>query len=474
MKILDYLFYIALCIIAGIGLLVCNINEDMYFRLPHFDGVQKHEIYEKEQWEIQANSIVALDIAQIDPSRYLISYLDSTKNGGSVLHGTLFYPNKYSVTMQKGSWQNIATNTKIHSIATPLFNSKTLAAQTGQLTATFNTALTQAQDSKLFVFVNANITRKLPLQRSYILHTSIEDIATYIEGQDTKAQNHNKDSQAQQAAKEGAELKDTAKSESTSQSQHTTDSQKPPLFQLHEQPALSIVANLNSFLSHKPTTLIDAQDEAQGSILPFQTSLKNNIAFFAIFDEKLHLQEILKPHDNPNYTNPLITPLHTNYALNTKSNDTSTHHCLAVYHAPTRKTHTQDSNKDSSKDSNIAYQTCKMSNGVLQFDELQESSLQVGNALSLATFGNYVVLLYTKNKDSTLNLAVWNGADFIPLKELDRNTKGRIISPNVFIHGAYMYVVYVKESQHIMNALTLNEVFIDNLIAQQGALEGGK
>ncbi len=444
MKILDYLFYFMLCVVASIGLFTYNIYEDIYFNLPSFDITQKHEIYEKEQWEVQAKKLLAVDITQVDSARYLIGYLDANEQYKTSLYGLLFYPNKYSTTLQKGVWQNIATNTKVHSHETLLFDTDMLKKQTRQYTNTINTALLQRDGTHLYLFLNANLTPRSFITRNYIFNAKLADIAAYIEA-------HDQQTNTQQIKIIDKHEKQVAHTINT-----YTDS-IDSLFHLYKQPVLSIFANLNAFLTYKPTIISSTHNIMQGFILPFYTHFKNNMAFFGIFDKQLQLQEIIKPHDNPLYTAPIITPLHTHYNLNNKASETTTHHCLALYYK-------QIIPNDNTP--NLAYQLCKISNGVLQFETLQESqNLYVGNAISIATFGSYVVLIYTNRDNTTLHLAVWNGTDFTPLKELDKSLKGNIISPKIFTHGAYAYIVYAKDIQKKLNIITLNEIYIDNLIA---------
>lgn len=426
MRILDYLFYAILCIVASVGLLIYSINEDMYFSLPSFDIVQKHEVYEKEQWEIDTTKLLSLDIERIDSARYIISYLDMDKNHKTSLYGMIFYPNKYSTTLQKGVWQNIATNTKVYSKPSLILDTSTLISKTKQYTHNINTALLQRDDSNLYIFVNAALTQKPLVTRNYIFSASLNDIASYIESRDK--QTDEKDSKTQEL-----------------------------LSRLYVKPTLSVFSKLNAFLSHKPISFAGTYNTTQGMILPFYTHTKENTAFFGIFNKKLQIQEIIKPHNNSLYTNPLITPLQNHYDLNTKTSDTITHSCLALY---------QRQPEIGRGDTNLAYQLCKVSNGTLQFEDLQESqNLVIGNAVSVATFGGYIIIVYTNNTNTSLNLAVWNGMDFTPLKELDKSMKGHIVSPHILTHGAYAYIIYAKNMQNRINIITLNELYITNLIS---------
>ena len=152
--------------------------------------------------------------------------------------------------------------------------------------------------------------------------------------------------------------------------------------------------------------------------------------------------------------------MHPIYDINNPADDSATHQCLALY-----------SNKTIQDESpNLAYQLCKISNGSLQFEDMQESSnLSVG-AMSAAVFGRYIVLLYTNRENTTINLAVWNGSDFITLKELDRSTKGSFINPKILTHGPYAYIAYAKDMQSKINIITLNETYINNLIASRNAI----
>lgn len=431
MRILDYLFYFVLCIVACIGLLTYNIHEDMYFMLPSFDIAQKHEVYEKEQWEVNATKLLSVDIERIDSARYLISYLDKKSDHSASVYGMLFYPNRYSATLQKGVWQNITTNTKVHSKETLLLNANMLKADTKQYAKNINNALLQRDDSNLYMFLNTTLTQKPLTTKNYIFKTNLKQIANYIESNDKQA------------------IKDNNNAEIDS------------IFTLYSNPTLSTFTKLNAFLSNKPISFVGTQSATWGMILPFYTHLQNNMAFFGIFNKHLQLQEIVKPHNNSLYTNPLITPLHTYYDLNSKTNDNTTHSCLAIY---------QRQPILHNNSANLAYQLCKVSNGVLQFEELQESNnLKIGNAISIAAFGRYVILVYTNETNTSLNLAVWNGTDFTPLKELDKSTKGHIISPHILTHGAYAYIIYAKNMQNRISAITFNELYITNLIATQNA-----
>lgn len=422
MKILDYLFYIALCIVASIGLFSFNRSVDMYFFLPTFEST-RYEVYEKEQWQLDSINLVSMDITQINPDKYLISYISKDKDNNTNLYGMIFYPSKYSILTQKGIWQNIATNTKTHSQEILLFDTKTLNTQTKQHIHSLHSALIQNIDSNLYLFLNATLLQKPLTTRTYIFHANLENIAKAIES-------------------------------------NTTQENTKPLFSLHENPALSLFARTNAFFSHKPSTFFGTNNTIQGIILPFFTHIEKDQAFFGIFNKELQLEEVVKPHDNILYTNPIILPLHPIYDINNPADDSATHQCLALY-----------SNKTIQDElPNLAYQLCKISNGSLQFEDMQESSnLSVG-AMSAAVFGRYIVLLYTNRENTTINLAVWNGSDFITLKELDRSTKGSFINPKILTHGTYAYIAYAKDMQNKINIITLNETYINNLIASRNAI----
>lgn len=422
MKILDYLFYIALCIVASIGLFSFNRSVDMYFFLPTFEST-RYEVYEKEQWQLDSINLVSMDITQINPDKYLISYINKDKDNNTNLYGMIFYPSKYSILTQKGIWQNIATNTKTHSQEILLFDTKTLNTQTKQHIHSLHSALIQNIDSNLYLFLNATLLQKPLTTRTYIFQANLENIAKAIES-------------------------------------NTTQENANPLFSLHENPALSLFARTNAFFSHKPSTFFGTNNTIQGIILPFFTHIEKDQAFFGIFNKELQLEEVVKPHDNILYTNPIILPLHPIYDINNPADDSVTHQCLALY-----------SNKTIQDESpNLAYQLCKISNSSLQFEDMQESSnLSVG-AMSAAVFGRYIVLLYTNRENTTINLAVWNGSDFITLKELDRSTKGSFINPKILTHGPYAYIAYAKDMQSKINIITLNETYINNLIASRNAI----
>lgn len=422
MKILDYLFYIALCIVASIGLFSFNRSVDMYFFLPTFEST-RYEVYEKEQWQLDSINLVSMDITQINPDKYLISYISKDKDNNTNLYGMIFYPSKYSMLSHKGTWQNIATNTKTHSQEILLFDTKTLNTQTKQHIHSLHSALIQNIDSNLYLFLNATLLQKPLTTRTYIFQANLENIAKAIES-------------------------------------NTTQENANPLFSLHENPALSLFARTNAFFSHKPSTFFGTNNTIQGIILPFFTHIEKDQAFFGIFNKELQLEEVVKPHDNILYTNPIILPLHPIYDINNPADDSATHQCLALY-----------SNKTIQDESpNLAYQLCKISNGSLQFEDMQESSnLSVG-AMSAAVFGRYIVLLYTNRENTTINLAVWNGSDFITLKELDRSTKGSFINPKILTHGTYAYIAYAKDMQNKINIITLNETYINNLIASRNAI----
>ena len=392
----------------------------MYFFLPTFEST-RYEVYEKDQWQLDSINLVSMDITQINPDKYLISYI--SKDNNTNLYGMIFYPSKYSILTQKGIWQNIATNTKTHSQEILLFDTKTLNAQTKQHIHSLHSALTQNIDSNLYLFLNATLLQKPLTTRTYIFQANLEHIAKAIES-------------------------------------NTTQENANPLFSLHENPALSLFARTNAFFSHKPSTFFGTNNTIQGIILPFFTHIEKNQAFFGIFNKELQLEEIAKPHNNTLYSNPIITPLHPSYDINNPANDSITHQCLALY-----------SNKSVQENTpNLAYQFCKISNGSLQSEDIQESNnLSVG-AMSVAAFGRYIVLLYTNKENTTINLAVWNGSDFITLKELDRSTKGSFINPKILTHGPYAYIAYAKDMQSKINIITLNETYINNLIASRNAI----
>lgn len=424
MKILDYLFYLTLCVVASIGLMNFHFDEDIYFSLPTFESSKIYEVYEKEQWQLDSANLVAIDMTQIDPTKYLITYLSKDKGESTKLHGVLFYPSKYSTMSRKGVWQNITTNTKTHSQDIVLFNLEMLKAQTRQYAHSLHSVLAQNFHSSLYLFLNATLSQNPLITRTYIFQSSLEDIAKSIESDDI---------------------------------QKNTDT----LFSLYKNPALSLLGRTNVFFSHKPSTFFGVDNTIQGIILPFYTHINDDMTFFGIFNKELQLEGIVKPYSDVLYTDPILIPLPSRYDINHVVNDMTTHQCLALYTNTAR----QSDNKP-----NLAYQLCKISNGVLQFEDIQESKeLRVG-AMSAAVFGRYVILIYTNKENTAINLAVWNGSDFITLKELDKSIKAQFINPRILIYGTYAYIVYAKDMQDKINVITLNETYINNLITSHNAM----
>lgn len=424
MKILDYVFYIALFIVASIGLLSFNISIDMYFSMDTFES-SKYEVYEKEQWRLDSINPVSMDITQIKPNKYLISYINKDKNENTNLYGMIFYPSKYSIMSKKGVWQNVATNTKTHSKKIMLFDMKTLKTKTKQYAYSLHDILMQNIDSNLYLFINATLSQKPLITREYIFQANLEDVANSIESNDIK-KNINS------------------------------------LFNLHSSPTLNILAKLNAFFPHKPSIFFGKSNNIsnmQGIILPFFTHIINEQVFFAIFNKELQLKEIVKPHDM-SYKNPIITPLHSNYNINNPANDSVTHKCLAIYNNETIQNDTP----------NLAYQLCKINNGILRFENMQYSkNISIG-AMSATVFGRYIVLIYTNKENTTINLAIWDGSDFITLKELDRSMEGMFIYPKILTHGTYAYIAYVKDIKQEINIITINETYINNLIVSNNTI----
>ncbi len=423
MKILDLCFYFVLCVVACISFFIFNSNKELYFSIPTFNTLQPktYEIYENDKWSISNSNIKSIDIERIDDTRYLISYV-GINNNEQKLYGILFYPNKYSTLTHDGKWQNIVNNSKTKSIEHLLFAKTSFSNSTKQPIYSFNTPLFKRDDSMIYLLFNANIYSDKNYSRMYIFSVPVSDMIEYLENK---------------------------------------ESNYKFIFSLHNKPYLSFVANMNAFLSHKPIIALGQTDSDlthNNFILPFYINLNNNSSLFGIFDSKFNIQETIKT-DNTYLSKPLIIPIYNDYknqGVDDNSMETS-HTCMAFYRSM------QEHN-----DSKLYYQSCKIGNGTLSFNDLNISkNIKVGTSLNAATTGSHIILVYTSKNDSVLNLAAWNGEDFIKIKELDRHTKGKITASSIASYGDHTYIVYNKEMQDKINVITINQAYIDSLMTNE-------
>ncbi len=425
MKIVDLFFYFCLCIVACVLFFVFNSNKELHFSIPTFDLTQtkKHDIYEKEQLLLDDIIIKSIDIEQIDDMRYLVSYLGINNENEQKIYGFLFYPNKYS-TIQNGKWQNISTNSRNKSDTHILFTKDMFKKATKQNMYLFNTPFFKRDDSTIYFFFNTKMFSKTDYSKAYIFSTSLHDIVEYLEDIDSNKKD---------------KLLNNGKSH---------------IFKLYEKLELNTPANINAFLSYKPIIAYTNKND-KNFILPFYIKMIDDISFFGIFDSKFKLQDTIKTNNISYISNPLITPIQEDYRLyDADNNILDSHSCIAIYN-----------NLQKNKESKLYYQMCRIGNGTLNLDELNISDNIIGNNFNVTTFRSYLLLVYTDKDNVTLNLAIWNGNDFIKLKEIDRNKNGKIISPNIVSNGDYAYIAYAKETQSKINIITINETYIKNLIS---------
>ncbi|RDU67478.1 hypothetical protein CQA53_00145 [Helicobacter didelphidarum] len=434
MKILDFLFYLFLCLIVGIALFVYDLHSDLYFPATFIDDSVSYEVYEKDILEVPFEHIQSVDITKLNESNYLISCFEGDTQKDSNLYGILFSPNKYSIQTYDNKWQNIAVNTEVWGNLRILATQDMLLSKIKQKIYSFSAPILQQDKETLYLFLNARNLAHLATSRIHIFRTNLHDVLKYLQ-----------DSHITHSS-----LKEL---------QMIKEENKPPEFDFYGRVLLGSLANLNYFLSTKILEVYrDIYNE--NFILPLYAKFYEYINFFGIFDSNFKLQEVIKPHNNSHLYKPIIAKVpqghisEMNKYTSTMNNSRS---CLALYHnAQIHKEHS----------ANLHFQTCEINNGIFEFQPLKIShNIENIGDLSLATFGKYVILVYTNVTHSMLQLAIWNGEDFITIQQIEKNQKSEFISPNIIVHGLHAYIVYADKQQQKVMVVTLNEQYIDNLMS---------
>lgn len=424
MKIADSFFYITLCIITILAIFIHSTKFDIYFPITAFDTVE-YGIYEKKQIAIDSHSIKSVNLAKIDNENYLVTYLGGEEKEDSNFYGILFRPSRYSVPIN-GKWQNITANTQTWGIPKLLATQQSLLAQINQNMYTFGFPIMQRYNDKLYLLLNGRNFKNIATSRIHIFHANANEVLEYL--QDTQSSN------------------DTT------------------FFHFYKRIIVGLVANINYFLSKN--IFFASNANVENFIIPFYAKFRDYIALFGIFDSEFVLQEAVKPHNLSYLSMPIMTQIpqddmFENY-VNTDNVINNSHSCLVVYH---------NQSKDKQEKEKLYFQTCETNNGTLLFDTLQTSK-NIANAqyLSMATLGKSVLLAYTNQDSTALNLAVWNGEDFVYLRQIEEYVKDKIVNPNIIVNGMYAYIIYNSQIKKHITIITLDESYIKSLITRNTIL----
>ncbi|RDU72414.1 hypothetical protein CQA66_04960 [Helicobacter aurati] len=415
-RYIDILFYIVLCLVAGIGIFLHSSYTDKYFPLAT-NALEQEPIYEVYQQDLRdkLHNIYALSAETIGNHTYLITFFDTPLMQSSLtghnLYGLLFSPSEYSLATH---------NSQVWSDAKILATQDFLLQQTKQYINGISRPIIYQNNNQLFLFLNTQGKFAALSNKIRVFSTSIND------------------------------LHDVFRS----------DAKTNIPFKFIKNISFSGFGNFNHFLSDTLLPIYDTMSPVHASqdsldsqtrsafILSFILQLKTHVPIFALLDSNLKLQEKLVI--DTSLEQPTITQLPVRKELFSLDKQTKTYSCIAAYIHNSKR---------------LYFQTCELHNGTLQMDSLQES-LNIDNVTSieLATIGEFVLLLYTQN-NTTLNLALWNGTDFSPIQQIAYSNKQPIVS-KLLADGDKGYIFYVNEKA-ILQAIMFNESYLTQFTSQE-------
>ncbi|MWV62486.1 hypothetical protein DCO58_03975 [Helicobacter saguini] len=498
MKILDIIFYVVLCMCATLAFFIYNMHTDLYFPANNVDNSHSFSGYEKDSFRLPFNNIDSINLVKISNERYLLSFMRNSKNSKneiqnieSSLYGILFSPNKYSLQDNNGVWQNVAINSKSWGNLKLLATKNSLFSNTRQIVSNFRNPIFQVVDNNLFLFVNGRNFKGFDTEKIYVFKSEINDILNFLNTENPLDSNiiesnlqdkqniNSKDSKNIESKidKQNAVIVIDAKSlniDSNNIESNVQNSSKisniPTFtqFRFYKKITLGALANLNYILSSKPLS-INMDNKENNFILPLYAKFFYPTSLFAIFDSTFHLKEMIRPNTQKSLYKPMITSV-AQYE-NDVNLDSNINHisrsCVAVFHNYFNKK--LENNQDSIESNALRFQLCEAINGVINFSELKDSkNITNISEMSLATLGNYTILLYLDSKKTSLNLAIFENGDFTFLKTLDNANFNAFSNPQIITNGLYSYITYIDKSQNMINIITINESFIKDIKIDKG------
>ena len=202
---------------------------------------------------------------------------------------------------------------------------------------------------------------------------------------------------------------------------------------------------------------LDSKKGELGLLLPLTFRLRRSSALFGVLDSKLALQEVSSVEGEVALEQPSLTPMPV---ADNGSGVIQPYACLAAYRSYAK-----------TREKNLYFQTCQLENGTLQLDPLKKSqNLKQLDSLQLSTLGSTVLLLYTKRQSRQLELAIWDGADFMPIKEIANLQEGTIVSKTIATNGEYGYIFYA-DSRGRLHAVIINEAYVSALASENQSKE---
>ncbi|STQ85453.1 hypothetical protein LS73_008355 [Helicobacter muridarum] len=418
-RYIDVLFYISLTIIAGIGILLHSHHVDKYFLLTPYKAKADQEIiYKNHKQDLQGmlddnQRIYNINAESIGDNIYLISFMINQGTLSQGIYGILFSTDNYNL---------VAYNATIWSKPKILASQDFLFSQTNQYIHSDAKPIIYRDKDNLVLLVNMQGKFKTISNKIQVFSMPLASIKNIFSNGDK---------------------------ESIKQTQ----------FKLIKNLNFSGYGNITNFISgdildifHKPPTKDSTnKNNKQEFIMPLISGLGIKLPAFVIISSDLILQEKITIDSNISLKNPRITKTIDN-DLQVIGMQNTSHSCLASY--------TDDSG-------NLYNQTCELYNGKLKMGRIEKSqNITEVNHIELATFGNLVLLLYTQNKSSSLNLAVWNGKDFSRIWQIE-NTKNKtsITSAKILINDDEGYIFYANNKS--LHSITFNENYLASLITEE-------
>lgn len=463
-KYLDWAFYISLCIIGILAIFLHSSNTDKYFPLFLTHADEKYEVYQTYQRDFTNENLAAihaLNATKIDDDKYLITFFNAPFNNMNAknkrdLYGLLFLPNQYSAQNNDATWDNIITNTKIWSVAKLLATQDSLIAQTSQYIRSISHPIFYRASERIFLFLNTHGMIKKITHKIHVFSASIAEIQDLF-GLNTESK--------------------TIPFQSDEIIQHNSNTNT--LFTFFRNFNLSGFGNFNYLLSGKILELYDGilplrepvfsneyndtESEIQSKslhrksefILPLAFQNQSSTSFFALLDSNLKLKNTIVTKNSLSLDQSSITQIPTDSL-------TDSYQCIVAY-----RSHSKEQDPKS-----LYFQTCQLDNGGLHFSSLEKSkNINHIDSMELATIGRFIVLLYTYKNSTKLQLALFDGEDFIPIKEIASQAKGKIITKTILANGSYGYIFYANNTQPTLYAVILNEDYLASFMSDTKQLK---
>ena len=447
-KYLDFLFYVALCAVGVLGFAIYSNKTDKRFMVTP-TPLQKDSVYESYELDLSKDGLSpqSISAAKLEDHSYMVSFLSNQQTDSKVernIFAVLFLPGKYSMPKSQGGWESITSNTKIWTPPKRLATQTSIGQQTRRYIGSISSPFFFRHGDKLLLFLNTQGFSSRLTNKIAMLSTPIENLDAVFgnEGGEFFA-----DSKA--APKDHVDIRE----------------QKPLPLSLEGHLSFAAFGDFNYFLSSGAVGLLsgslplglDSKRGELGLILPLTFRLRRSSALFGVLDSKLALQEVSSVEGEVALEQPSLTPMPV---ADNGSGVIQPYACLAAYRSYAK-----------TREKSLYFQTCQLENGTLQLDSLKKSqNLKQLDSLQLSTLGSTVLLLYTKRQSRQLELAIWDGADFMPIKEIANLQEGAIVSKTIATNGEYGYIFYA-DSRGRLHAVIINEAYVSALASENQSKE---